>query len=136
MVSLLDLKRRTVTVPTSGGDVVMNAISAKSIAHLIGGFPFIASLLEGKVEEVTFKAADIVNQAPKLAAELIACGADMPGNPEAIKAAEEAAIGDQVELLAGVLEASLPSGPGPFLAAVKKLAGTLSGTGLKALASA
>lgn len=136
MVSLLDLKRGSRLVPTSGGDVLMYAISAESIGHLVGAFPLVSKLMEGKAESSDFTAATIVSTAPKLVEELIACGADLPGDPAALTAARTLPLGDQLALLVGVLEASMGTGPGPFLAAAEKLAKLFSASGMKVPASA
>lgn len=135
MTSLLDLKRRSVTVETSAGTVVVWAISISALAHLIGAFPFVKKLMDGKAESADFTVEKIVTLAPDLAAQLIAAGVNEAGNEEAIEAAADIAIGDQLALLAGVMEASMPKGAAPFREAILKLADGLSASGLKAPAT-
>jgi hypothetical protein len=135
MTSLLDLKRRFVDVPTSAGDIRMWAISASAVAHLIGALPIVKKLLDGKAKDEDFSADKIMAFAPDLVAQLIAAGADKAGDKANIKAAAEASIGDQVALLAGVMEASMPKGAAPFREALLKLVAGVSGNGLKAPAT-
>lgn len=135
MTSLLDLKRRYKDVPTSAGDIRMWAVSAAAISHLIGRFPIVKKLLDGKAKDADFSAEKIMALAPDLVAEIIAAGADKAGDKDYVKAAAEAAVGDQVELLAGVLEASMPKGAAPFRVALLKLVGAVSANGMKEPAS-
>jgi hypothetical protein len=136
MVSLLDLKRRSTDVDTSAGKVTMWAVSAEGIAHLVGKHPIVKKLVDGEFTEADFNVESLFNAAPDLVADLIAAGADHPGDPDYVKAAREAALGDQVALLAGVLEASMPKGPAPFLAAFSQIGASLGlANGMKALAS-
>lgn len=136
MVSILDLKRRYKDVPTSIGEVRMWSVSISALTHLIGAFPLLKKLIDGKASEDDFSVESLIGLAPNFAAQVIAAGADEAGNPDAIEAAAGAPIGDQVALLAGVLEASMPKGAAPFLEALKKLAGVFSDTGGKAPLSA
>lgn len=134
MVSLLDLKRRYADVPTDAGEVRMWAVSVVGITHLVSAFPLAKKLMNGSATDEDFDVPALLNLAPDFVAELIAAGADMPGDPAYVKAASEASIGDQAALVAGVLEASLPKGAAPFREALAKIGAALN-SGTKAPAS-
>lgn len=116
MVSLVDLAPSTRTVPVGGKDLSVFGVSAEGIASLMGDFPELQKLFQGGTFK--FDAATIQKVAPKAIAAIIAAGCDAPGNPDAIKVASRLPVGDQLAVLAVVIELTMPQGIGPFMEAL------------------
>jgi hypothetical protein len=136
MVGLMDLKRASVDVNLQGVTVTMNAISLAGIATLLAKHGIVRKLFRGETitmdKDLTPDA--IIGFFPDLVADLIACGADKPGDPDYVAQAARLPLGDQAALLEGVVEATLSEGIGPFVARVERLLAVVSGsgTGIKA----
>jgi hypothetical protein len=122
MVSLLDLAPSTRTVRVggefeeNGADVSVFGVSAKGIASLLSQFPQLQDLFKGG--ELKFDAASIATVAPDAIAAIIAAGCDSPGDPAAVAVAERMPVGDQMKILAAVIELTMPDGIGPFMEAL------------------
>lgn len=127
MVSLLDLKRRTVTVTTPDGDVTVNAVSIAGLTSLMALVPTVRKLMAGTVQPSELTVESLIGIAPDLVAGIIAAGFDKADDPEYIEAAANLPIGVQADLLLGVVEASMPKGLGPFMESVSGVMGALAG---------
>lgn len=113
MVSLLDIADTKKTVPIRGKEIPVNGISAEGIAHLLAAFPDLRKLMGGKSEEVTPDA--LMQFAPRAVAVAIASGTGLSGSKEGEAAAAKLSIGEQVELLAAIIDMTFPQGFGPFV---------------------
>lgn len=130
MVSLLDIAPATVGKTIGTGDaqvtVDLHGVSALGIAKLLGLFPQLRALMTG--QEVEFSAAQLATLAPEALAAIIALGAaPIADFDKASAAAAALALPDQLTLVQGVLEVTLPGGVGPFM---ERLAALADGLGV------
>ena len=133
MVSLLDIADQKKTVKVRGADIAVVGLSAKDIASLLSSFPELREMLAGRVGEGL--AADAMQKfAPAAIAAVIAAGTGVGGDPKSIEAAGRLAVGEQIELLAVILEMTFPSGIGPFVERLEGL-GLMTTGGAKAAES-
>lgn len=114
MTSLLDVANIAKPVPLSSGQsLAVAGISALGIAHLMTKFPELRNMLGGRKQEIT--PDRLFEAAPDAVAAIIAAGVGHPGEPEYEKAAAGLPLGDQLDLVMAVWEATAPNGLGPFL---------------------
>lgn len=136
MVSILDIKRRSSVVETPDGDITVYAVSAAGITSIMSLVPTVRKLMAGtaKLEELSIET--LISVAPDFVAAVIAAGVDAGDDAATIEAAGKLAIGIQVDILKGVLEASMPKGLGPFLESLAGITSALaSASGGKVLAT-
>jgi hypothetical protein len=126
MVSLLDIQRRTKTVPTDAGDISVYAVSAAGITSIMSLVPTVRKLMAGtsKPEDLSLEA--LVGVAPDFIAGVIAAGVDKPGDPDTLKAAAGLALETQVDLVKAIVEVTMPKGIGPFMESVSGIMGALA----------
>lgn len=128
MVSLLDIAALPATVNIRGVEITVRGISAKGVAHLLAKFPEIRLLVTGQSVDMTPER--LLEAVPDAVAAIIAAGAGDPDDP-ANAAFESAAAGlavvEQLDLLAKILELTLPGGVNPF---IKRLAAAMKGLGV------
>lgn len=120
MAGLLDIARKQATVEIGGVHVVVNGVSAKSIANLMGRFSGVAELLSAG----GITAADIAKLGPEVAGAIIAAGTGNAGDAEAEAFAADLNLGIQLDLIGAIIDVSMPSGNSPL---VRYLRDTLGG---------
>jgi len=127
MVSLVDIAPPTRTVEVQGNDLSVHGVSAKGIASLLDRFPEMRLLITGKGADLT--PDGIMEMAPDAIAAIIAAGCGLPGDTQAEEVAASLGVGEQVEILACIIELTMPQGIGPFVDRISGLMGTMSGAG-------
>lgn len=133
MVSLLDIASTPRVVEMRGVAIPVYGVSADGIAHLLRKFPELRALMTG--HEVNLTPENIIDKAPGAIAAIIAAGCGYPGREDAEATAATLTISEQLELLAVILEQTLPQGIGPFVASLGNLMRSLgadSATPIKA----
>ncbi len=127
MVSLLDIKKRTKEVETPDGVVLVSALSVRGLTSIMSLVPTVRRLMAGTVSAEELTAEKLVALAPDLVVGLIIVGTG--GDPEdkaLFEAASNLPIGIQADLVAGVVEASMPKGLAPFMESVSGIMGVLA----------
>lgn len=130
MVSLLDIAAAPAQVQVGGKPVDIYGISAKGLAALMQRFPSFSDAILGRA--VDLSPENILATGPDLAAALMAAGMGKPGDAELEERAANLCIGDQVELLAAILTATLPGGTKKVL---DRLGAAASAAGLSLMLS-
>lgn len=136
MVSLLDItpsSARHVQVEVRGQKVDVNGISLGDIAYLIQAFPEVKDLFSGK--DVNLSIDDILQQAPGMVYELIACGTGSRADTKAIGVASNLSIEEQAELMEAIMGETFKGGLRPFVERVKRMLALSSDTATKVLPS-
>lgn len=130
MPSLTDIAASTATV----AGVPVYGVSVKGVAMLFERFPVFRELFTGRA--VDFTPEMITKLAPDAIAAIIAAGTGTPGDRDAEAAAEKLPLHLQAGMLDKIIALTMPSGVGPFVEMVARLAATLgvagSGDGSKA----
>jgi len=108
MASLLDIAAAAVPVEINGVKLEVSGLSAKKIAALAVRFPLFAAALGGGNADLTSET--IVEVGPEFVAAAIAAGCGFAGDPKAEAIAADMAVGHQVEIMAVILEQTLPGG--------------------------
>lgn len=131
MTSLLDVANIAKPVPlSSGASLVVAGVSALGIAHLMAKFPELRDMLGGRKQTITPER--LFEAAPAAVAAIIAAGVGHPGEPDYEKAAAGLPLGDQLDLILAIWEATAPNGLGPFLDKVAQLFAASGNTALAA----
>lgn len=128
MVGLLDIAPITRRVSVNGQDIEVRGLSAKGIAYLIGRFPEVRALFDGRAQ-VDFTPERLLELVPDAIAAIIASSAGEIGNKDAEAVAEGLPAQTQLELLSAIIDLTLPQGAGPFVASLEKLMGGLADSG-------
>lgn len=131
MTSLTDIAPNSQRVMLGNDNVTVSGISVKGIAVLFGKFPALRALFTG--QSVDMDADSLIKLAPDAIAAILACGTGKPGDEAEEKAAENLPIVYQAALLDKIITLTLPSGVGPFVEMVTRLAGTLGVTNAEAV---
>jgi hypothetical protein len=121
MAGLLDIAPSTSVVDVRGTPVEVYGISAKGVAHLLGRFPELQTLLSGGELEV----AKLFDMGGDIVAAIIAAGCGYPADTTAEEKASRLGLEDQASLLAMIIQQTMPSGVGPFVAKIEALGGVL-----------
>lgn len=125
-LSLLDLRRKTVTVTFSDGrEIEVSGLSTADLAELMDKFP----PLQKFFLRFPMTIAEVIEAAPGAMAYMIVAGCDMKGNEEALKVAQSLTIEEQSELLEGIGKATFTRGFGPFDSRMQALGMQLAATG-------
>ena len=127
MISRLDIAplRRSVRIGASDDESVwVSGISAMGIASLLDRFPDLRKLMTG----VEVSSEELMKLGTGIVAAIIAAGCGHPGHPKAEENAANFPIGVQADLLAAVVELTMPNGIGPL---VEKLSGLSGALGLR-----
>lgn len=122
MPGLLDIAPSTKTVTVQGQPVAVHGLSAEGIAYILARFSVARELFAGR--DVNLDADAIAKLAPEAVNAIIAAGTGYPNNPEAEAVAAKLPAGTQLDLLAAIVEVTMPGGVGPF---VEKLRATFGG---------
>jgi hypothetical protein len=125
MVGLLEISPSFKTVEIQNKSIEVSGVSARGIAYLMGRFPEVKALFAQKSVDVSPER--LVELVPDAIAAVIACGVGKVGDAETEKVAEGLPAGDQLELLAAILEVTMPRGAGPFVERLTGLAAAVNG---------
>ncbi len=122
MVGLIDIVPATESVVAGGESVTVHGVSASGIAHLLGRFPDLLTLMAGK-EIGTEK---LIAMGGEAVGAIIAAGCGYPGNSNAESIASRLPVGEQTDLLSAILRLTMPQGVGPFVEKLAMLGGILN----------
>lgn len=129
MASLADIMPVVVNVNVRGTEIEVTGLATKSIADLLTRFPTLRALFDrGMVGgTVAVEAKMLLTETPEAVNEIIVSGImdKTVGRDTLVTMVDRLGVMDQLALLRGVLEATMPNGFGPFVAAV---ASTLGGS--------
>jgi hypothetical protein len=127
MVGLVDIAPVTGTVTLRGQDITVTGVSARGIASLLARFPELRALMTGR--EVALD--DLLKLGGDVVCAIIAAGTGSPGCEAAEKAADNLSLEEQADILASIVELTMPRGLGPLVERLSRLgvlAGGSSGT--------
>lgn len=122
MVGLVDIAPITSSVAIRGQDITITGVSARGIASLLARFPELRALMTGRevaLDELLKLGGDVI-------AAIIAAGTGAPGDAQAEAAAENLTLEEQADLLAAIVELTMPRGLGPLVERLSRL-GLLAG---------
>ena len=122
MVGLVDIAPVTSTVSIRGQDITITGVSARGIALLLARFPELRALMTGR--EVGLDA--LLRLGGDVIAAIIAAGTGSPGDNDAEQAADNLTLEEQADLLAAIVELTMPRGLGPLVERLSRL-GLLAG---------
>ena len=124
MVGLVDIAPITSSVVIRGQDITITGVSARGIAFLLARFPELRAVMTGR--EVALD--DLLKLGGDVIAAIIAAGTGAPGNTQAEAAADNLTLEEQADLLAAIVELTMPRGLGPLVEKLSRL-GLLAGGG-------
>ena len=122
MVGLVDIAPITSSVSIRGQDITITGVSARGIASLLARFPELRALMTGRevaLDELLRLGGDVI-------AAIIAAGTGAPDDAQAEKAADYLTLEEQADLLAAIVELTMPRGLGPLVERLSRL-GLLAG---------
>ena len=122
MVGLVDIAPITSTVTVRGQDITVTGVSARGIAHLLARFPELRALMTGR--EVALD--DLLRLGGDVIAAIIAAGTGASGDVDVETAADNLTLEEQADLLAAIVELTMPRGLGPLVERLSRL-GLLAG---------
>lgn len=134
MVGLLDIadkggaKSKPVkTVKIRGKDVSIPGVDARGVVALIGHYPVAEKLFGGRgAKEEDLKVETLLALAPDLVTDIIVLGTgDRTYSEETVAAANSLALAEQADLLAAIVEVTMPSGVGPFIESLNRMVGAM-----------
>ena len=128
MVGLVDIAPITSSVSIRGKDISITGVSARGIASLLARFPELRALMTGR--EVALE--DLLKLGGDVIAAIIAAGTGASGDVDAEKAADNLTLEEQADLLAAIVELTLPRGLSPLVEKMSRL-GLLAGGGTSAM---
>lgn len=100
-----------------GVEIPITGVDVDYLGTLWDRFPQLSDMAANG----TFGAREILALGPEAAAAFIAAGTGAGGNQKAEAIARELPIADKLELIADILEMSMPRGPGPFVEAFVRI---------------
>ena len=122
MVGLVDIAPIFSSVTIRGQDITITGVSARGIASLLARFPELRALVTGRevaLDELLKLGVDVI-------AAIIVAGTGVPGDVDAEKAADNLTLEEQADLLAAIVELTMPRGLGPLVERLSRL-GLLAG---------
>ena len=131
MVGLVDIAPITSSVTIRGQDITITGVSARGIASLLARFPALRALVTGRevaLDELLKLGGDVI-------AAIIVAGTGTPGDTQAEAAADSLTLEEQADLLAAIVELTMPRGLGPLVEKLSRL-GLLAGGGASAMQAA
>jgi hypothetical protein len=120
MVGLLDIAPSSRTVTVNGAELEVKGVSAGGVAYLLQKFPELRALLAGRDD---VDANSLISRVPDAIAAIIASGCGYPGSADAEAKAAELPAEAQMDILAAIVELTMPKGVGPFLEKLTKAMG-------------
>lgn len=118
MPDLLSIAPLTETVDVRGEEAIVNGVPVKAIAGLLARFPSLRKMWatgQWDAEQLLSMSDDVIGA-------VIAAGV----NIDEANAAN-LALDEKAELLAAIVRVTMPRGPGPFMATLTALMGTVGG---------
>ena len=128
MVGLVDIAPVTSTILVRGQDITITGVSARGIALLLARFPELRAVITGR--EVAMD--DLLKLGGDVIAAIIAAGTGSPGDNDAEQAADNLTLEEQADLLASIVELTMPRGLGPLVEKLSRL-GLLAGGSASAM---
>ena len=128
MVGLVDIAPVTSMVSVRGQDIIITGVSARGIALLLARFPKLRAVMTGR--EVALD--DLLKLGGDVIAAIIASGTGAPGDARAEAAADNLTLEEQADLLAAIIELTMPRGLSPLVEKLSRL-GLLAGGGASAM---
>jgi len=122
MVGLVDIAQLTSIIAIRGQEITVTGVSARGIAHLLARFPELRALMTGR--EVALD--DLLKLGGDVVCGIIAAGTGSPADETAEKAADNLTLEEQADLLAAIVELTMPRGLGPLVERLSRL-GLLAG---------
>ena len=122
MVGLVDIAPVTSTVTVRGQGITVKGVSVRGIAQLLARFPELRALMTGR--EVALD--DLLRLGGDVVCAIIAAGTGAPGDADVEKAADNLTLEEQADLLAAIVELTMPRGLGPLVERLSRL-GLLAG---------
>lgn len=113
---LFDIAPPSETVSIAGVDHKVVGVPFRIIVQLVKESPELMALLMGG----GLDGAALMAKGPDTVAMIIACGFGLPDDADAKKKAADLPLDVQLDLIAGIIKATIGGGAGPF---VQKLAG-------------
>jgi hypothetical protein len=111
MISLLDIPSHSLTVTVGGAKLTVSPVSITALVSLFSRFPDLGKMLQDR----KFSVATLLTNSGPLVAAIIAAGCGHPGDAKHEEAASRLALDDQLTILEGVLNVTIPSGIGAFV---------------------
>ena len=128
MVGLVDIAPITSSVTIRGQDITITGVSARGIASLLARFPELRALVTGRevaLDELLKLGGDVI-------AAIFAAGTGTPGDAQTEAAADNLTLEEQADVLAAIVELTMPRGLGPLVERLSRL-GLLAGGGASAM---
>ena len=122
MVGLVDIAPITSSVTIRGQDITITGVSARGIASLLARFPELRALVTGR--EVALDG--LLRLGGDVIAAIIGAGTGTPGDAQTEAAADNLTLEEQADLLAAIVELTMPRGLGPLVERLSRL-GLLAG---------
>ncbi|MER9937412.1 hypothetical protein [Mesorhizobium sp. M0088] len=119
MPGLLDIAPLTENVPVRGAQAIVGGVPVKAIAVMLARFPDLRKMWASGKWDVE----QLLGMSDEVIAALIAAGCTNIDE----KNAGNLALDEKAELLAAIMRVTMPRGPGPFMAALTALMGTVGG---------
>lgn len=119
MPDLLSIAPLAETVPVRGQDVVVHGVDVHSIAGLLSRFPDLRKMWATGQWDY----AQLLGMSDEMLSAVIAAGVDVLDEANAANLA----LDEKAELLTSILRMTMPRGPGPFVATLTALMGTVGG---------
>lgn len=115
--TLFDIAPPSETVTINGRDEKVVGLPFRIVVQLIKDNPDLTGLLVGG----GLSGEAIINRGPDVAAQIIAAGYGMPDDEKAKQTAANLPLDVQLDLIAGILKATLGGGVGPFVQKITAL---------------
>ncbi|RWO35919.1 MAG: hypothetical protein EOS11_33305 [Mesorhizobium sp.] len=119
MPDLLSIAPLTETVPVRGAGAIICGVPVKAIARLLARFPDLRKMWATGKWDVD----QLLGMSDEVIAALIAAGCSNIDEANA----DNLALDEKAELLAAIVRVTMPRGPGPFMATLTALLGTVGG---------
>jgi hypothetical protein len=119
MTEFIDIAPLTFTEEVRGNQVTVRGVELADIAMIVARFPEVAGMFDIKAKKPKIDAKAIATLSVKLQAALIAAGIDRISE----KGAANLTPGERALLISRILVLTVPSPPGPFLEALRKITG-------------
>ena len=119
MPDLLSIAPLTETVPVRGAKAVVCGVDIEEIVGLISRFPKIRKMWASGQWDIE----QLLGMSKEAVAALIAAGCSNIDEANA----KNLALDEKAELLAVIVRVTMPRGPGPFMATLTALMGTVGG---------